>query len=106
MKWAWRSPSWLAIGLIRLYQRTLSPLLGPCCRYYPSCSRYAVTCLERHGLMRGGWYAARRIARCTPWHPGGVDLPPPARGALTAAGVDPSEVQDIPAGGLELPSSR
>ncbi|HRI08199.1 MAG TPA: membrane protein insertion efficiency factor YidD [Nannocystaceae bacterium] len=75
----------LAIALIRAYQRLISPLLGPCCRFYPSCSAYACECIARHGVWRGGWFTLRRLGRCHPWHPGGVDLPPPVdqhRGAL------------------------
>lgn len=64
--------------LIRLYQRYLSPLLGPRCRYYPSCSQYALEALEEHGVLRGLWLALRRIGRCHPLHPGGFD-PVPAR---------------------------
>jgi putative membrane protein insertion efficiency factor len=67
------------ILLIRIYQRTLSPLLGPVCRFEPSCSRYAAKCLEYHGALRGSWLSARRIARCHPWNPGGYDPPPPPR---------------------------
>jgi len=64
--------------LIRLYQRYISPLLGPRCRYYPSCSQYAFEALERHGLLRGLWLALKRIGRCHPLHPGGFDpVPPP-----------------------------
>jgi len=66
----------LAILVIRLYQVTLSPLLGPVCRFEPSCSRYAVTCLQRFGLFRGSWLTIRRLGRCHPWHPGGYDPPP------------------------------
>ena len=68
----------LLIGLIRIYQWTLSPLLGPSCRFEPSCSNYAVTCLSTHGPMRGSWLAVKRIARCHPFHPGGYDPPPEA----------------------------
>jgi putative membrane protein insertion efficiency factor len=67
------------ILLIRIYQRTLSPLLGPVCRFEPSCSRYAVKCLEYHGALRGSWLSVRRIARCHPFNPGGYDPPPPPR---------------------------
>jgi len=66
----------LAAWLIRLYQWTLSPLSGPTCRFHPSCSHYALEALERFGLVRGGWLALRRIARCHPWHPGGYDPVP------------------------------
>jgi putative membrane protein insertion efficiency factor len=64
----------LLVGLIRLYQWTLSPLLPPACRFYPSCSQYALVAVREHGVMRGGWLAVARLARCHPWHPGGVDF--------------------------------
>ena len=67
-----------AIWLIRGYQLVLSPLHPPSCRFYPSCSAYAVTALERFGLVRGGWLAVRRLLRCHPWNPGGVDHVPQA----------------------------
>ena len=66
----------LLLLLIRLYQLTLSPLLGPCCRFEPSCSRYAMRCLELHGALRGSWLAVKRISRCHPFNPGGYDPPP------------------------------
>jgi len=69
----------LAAFLIRIYQWTVSPLLGPRCRFYPSCSQYAYEALLRFGVLRGGWLAVRRLGRCHPWHPGGVDPVPPAR---------------------------
>jgi uncharacterized protein len=62
--------------LIRLYQWTVSPLLGPRCRFYPSCSHYAHEALGRFGLVLGGWLALKRIARCHPFHPGGFDPVP------------------------------
>ena len=65
-------------GLIRVYQRALSPLLGPRCRYYPSCSQYALEALQIHGMWRGLWLAVRRIARCHPLYPGGFDPVPPS----------------------------
>jgi uncharacterized protein len=64
---------------IRVYQLLVSPLLGPRCRFYPSCSTYAVEALQRHGALRGSWLAVRRLARCHPWNPGGPDPVPPAR---------------------------
>lgn len=66
----------ILILIIRAYQYLLSPLLGPRCRFYPSCSCYAQEALERHGVIRGSWLAVRRILRCHPWHPGGVDPVP------------------------------
>lgn len=68
----------LIIVLIRFYQFAVSPLLGPRCRFYPSCSAYAVEALRRHGLLRGGWLALRRLTRCHPLNEGGVDPVPPA----------------------------
>lgn len=62
--------------LIRGYQRLISPLLGPRCRFYPSCSSYALEAIERHGALRGGALAARRIIRCHPLNPGGYDPVP------------------------------
>jgi uncharacterized protein len=59
--------------LIRAYQLAISPLLGARCRFYPSCSQYALEAVERHGSLRGGWLAIRRLARCHPFHPGGYD---------------------------------
>jgi uncharacterized protein len=64
------------ILLVRLYQLTISPLLGPRCRFAPSCSEYAVVCLREHGALRGSWLAARRVARCHPWGGRGYDPPP------------------------------
>jgi putative membrane protein insertion efficiency factor len=61
---------------IVVYQRTISPLLGPNCRYYPSCSQYAKEAVLKHGVLRGVNLAVRRIVRCNPWNPGGVDFVP------------------------------
>jgi putative membrane protein insertion efficiency factor len=69
-----------AIWLIKAYQLILSPMRPPTCRFYPSCSAYALTALERFGLLRGTWLAARRLLRCHPWNPGGVDHVPHAVG--------------------------
>ncbi len=64
------------MALIRGYQWFISPLLGPHCRFYPSCSQYAYEAIARHGIGRGVWLALRRVGRCHPWHPGGVDPVP------------------------------
>lgn len=65
--------SMAAIILINLYQRLISPLLPPACRFYPTCSEYATQAIARYGLWRGGWLAARRVSRCQPLNPGGYD---------------------------------
>lgn len=64
------------VAAIRGYQRWVSPLLGPRCRFYPSCSQYAQEALIRHGLWRGLWLAVKRLGRCHPLHPGGYDPVP------------------------------
>lgn len=68
----------IVIGLIRLYQAGIAPLLPAACRYTPSCSEYAVTAVRRFGALRGGWLAARRILRCHPFGGRGHDPVPPA----------------------------
>ena len=70
----------LAIGLISLYQRVLSPYWPAACRYTPTCSHYAQEAIERHGLPTGGWMALKRLSRCQPWGAGGHDPVPPASG--------------------------
>lgn len=62
-----------ALGLIRLYQMTLSRVLPPTCRFEPSCSRYGYQAIEKYGLLRGGWMTLWRILRCNPFNPGGYD---------------------------------
>ncbi|HWE88897.1 MAG TPA: membrane protein insertion efficiency factor YidD [Pseudonocardiaceae bacterium] len=93
------------IFLVNGYRRWLSPLLPPSCRFYPSCSAYAVEALTVHGALRGSWLTARRLLRCGPWHPGGLDPVPPRRdsadpgsaGSTAASTADPFEPARPPA---------
>lgn len=66
----------ILVLFVRAYQVVISPMLPPSCRYYPSCSAYAIEALEKHGAWRGGWLAVRRISRCHPFRPGGFDPVP------------------------------
>ncbi|RYM04699.1 membrane protein insertion efficiency factor YidD [Sporolactobacillus sp. THM7-7] len=68
------------IFLIRLYQKYISPLTPPTCRFYPTCSQYAVEAIIRFGAFRGGWLAIRRLLKCQPFHPGGFDPVPEKSG--------------------------
>jgi conserved hypothetical protein YidD len=70
----------IAVLPIRLYKYCISPMLPPACRYLPTCSEYAMQAIERHGILRGGWYALRRILRCHPLAEGGYDPVPPTSG--------------------------
>jgi hypothetical protein len=71
--------------LIRGYQLIISPMLGPRCRFHPSCSNYALEAIEQHGAARGAWLALRRLSRCHPLHPGGYDPVPAAKSRLPQA---------------------
>ena len=75
-----RLPRKLVVLLLRGYRAVISPLYGPTCRFYPSCSEYALIAVERHGVLRGGRLAAWRLLRCNPWNPGGVDHVPSVGG--------------------------
>lgn len=66
----------LALALIRMYQRAISPSLPPSCRFIPSCSEYAYGAISRYGVLRGGWKAIERLSRCHPLNPGGYDPVP------------------------------
>jgi len=65
----------LLVVCIRLYQWTLSPFFGACCRFYPTCSDYSCEAIKKYGAWKGAWLALVRMAKCGPWHPGGVDSP-------------------------------
>ena len=90
----------LLLAALRFYQRAISPAFPARCRFHPTCSAYAVEAVTVHGAGRGSWLAVRRILRCGPWHPGGVDLVPPAHStspratppALTRAPQEESSV--------------
>ena len=93
---AWRSTSWwraapasVLIGLITGYRRFVGPLLGPRCRFYQSCSAYALEAIRVHGAARGTWLAARRLSRCHPFHPGGLDPVPPHRTEMPVIPAEP-----------------
>lgn len=69
----------VAVLLLRGYKLLVSPLLPPACRFAPTCSEYAAEAIAKHGLLRGGWLAVKRVARCHPFHPGGYDPVPTER---------------------------
>jgi len=71
-----RCLTWPILGLITIYQYIISPLIGPRCRFYPSCSKYAQTAYQRFGLIKGSLLSIKRLGKCHPWHEGGVDLVP------------------------------
>ena len=105
--------SWLARILIlpiRGYQLFISPALPPTCRFYPSCSQYAVEALRVHGALKGSWLTIRRIGRCHPWHWSGYDpVPPrkPGRGATDAMTEDrPTARRSEPSEASALPQER
>ena len=92
----------ILLAAIRLYQMTVSPMLGPVCRFYPSCSHYGFEALRVHGTLRGTWYTARRLVRCHPWNPGGIDPVPPRRGAARPA--EKSSSTSAPAAAATVPT--
>lgn len=63
----------LLILLIRFYRKWISPMMGPHCRFYPTCSQYALEAVTKYGALKGGWMSLKRICRCNPWNPGGYD---------------------------------
>ncbi|MBV9091720.1 MAG: membrane protein insertion efficiency factor YidD [Mycobacteriaceae bacterium] len=84
-----RAPARVLIFLIEMYRTCVSPLRLPACRFSPTCSQYAVDALTEYGLIRGGWLAALRLAKCGPWHRGGWDpIPERKPGARSSAATD------------------
>jgi putative membrane protein insertion efficiency factor len=83
----------LLVFVIRAYRVVLSPLVGNCCRFEPSCSAYCIEALHKHGVIRGLWLGAGRLCRCHPFHPGGLD-PVPEPGAIRrkTGGMVPGEM--------------
>jgi putative membrane protein insertion efficiency factor len=69
----------MMLSLVKFYRKWISPLKPPTCRFYPTCSAYALEAIEVHGALKGGWLAAKRICKCHPFHPGGVDHVPPKK---------------------------
>ena len=83
--------AWVLILLLNGYRRFVSPLLGARCRFYPSCSAYALEAVQLHGALRGSWLAVRRLSRCHPFHAGGLDpVPSPGRKVGATGAADPS----------------
>jgi len=81
---------YLLIALLRAYRFAISPLYGQVCRYHPSCSAYALEAVTRHGSLRGGWLAVRRVGRCHPWAAGGYDPVPGTTPLLAPAAHSPA----------------
>lgn len=79
------------VFLIRVYQRAISPLLPPACRYTPSCSAYTVEAIQVHGAVKGSWLGFWRIMRCHPFHPGGTVTTPTTRAAHAGPGDTPAQ---------------
>ena len=86
VRWSVLAPRRVLVLLVRAYQLLVSPLLGPVCRYAPSCSSYAVGALQTHGALRGSALAAGRVLRCHPWAAGGWDPVPVARSSARRSG--------------------
>lgn len=87
-----RIPAFLLIGVFRVWQLAVSPTYGQTCRFYPNCSAYGVEAVRVHGAVRGGWLTVRRVGRCHPWNPGGVDPVPPSTRATHGTHIHADEV--------------
>lgn len=97
------SPARGLLSVVRFYQRAISPAFPPRCRFSPTCSAYAVEAIELHGAGRGSWLALRRLLKCAPWHPGGVDLVPPARAPRSGGTAEPTHSSCTAASGSPTP---
>ena len=86
-----RLPQWILLSLIRAYRFFLSPWVGGACRYWPTCSEYALDAIRQHGALRGGWLMLGRLARCHPYGAGGVDPGEGVELVLGFSGLDPGE---------------
>ena len=75
---------WLPLGLLAIYRYAISPLMGPRCRFYPTCSQYAEEAYKNFGSIKGTWLTIKRLLKCHPWHEGGVDLVPDGKPLTTA----------------------
>jgi len=75
LRWLLGIPRRLLIGIVRLYQYLIGPMIGPHCRFQPSCSTYFIESVRKYGALRGGCRGIWRICRCNPWNPGGYDPP-------------------------------
>jgi len=73
LRFVWLLPRNVLVAILRLYRAVISPLYGDVCRYYPSCSSYAMQSIQHYGVIRGIWMGTRRLARCHPWAEGGID---------------------------------
>ena len=79
LQFVWLLPRNVCVLILRVYRAVISPLYGDVCRYYPTCSHYAMQAIQQHGVVRGVWLGTRRIARCHPWAEGGIDDVPARR---------------------------
>ena len=100
---------YVLIWLLKGYRFAISPLYGQVCRFYPTCSAYALEAVTEHGALRGSWLAVRRVGRCHPWNPGGYDPVPPRRGAVDQPGqqhvVHPAEHEHDQSASTPTPTS-
>lgn len=76
---------YVLVALLRMYRFAISPLYGDVCRYYPTCSAYALESVQVHGAVKGSWLSVRRLARCHPWAAGGFDYVPPRKSSYASS---------------------